>query len=151
MSSPVVTPDRCNRRVCPLMCLSSSHDRLIQHEHFAVTHQRAGWYRHHWEQTKVTERRRDSSLFWSLSGGTNSRLTSGQQSHSVCSRRLRTHMFRLHLDPTEHDWAFPCLLLYTSTTFISKLWLLVTLLITCRIRAKWVFFLINKHCLIWSE
>ena len=47
---------------------------------------------------KAAQRSRSSSLFWSLRGGTNSRPTSGQQSLCVCSRRLKTHLFRLHQD-----------------------------------------------------
>ena len=52
---------------------------------------------------KAAQRSHDSSLFWSLRGGTNSRPASGQQSLCVCSRRLRTHLFRVHLNPTVHD------------------------------------------------
>ena len=48
-------------------------------------HQRAGWFRHHWEQTKPTQQSCDSSLLWHLSGGINSRPMSGQQSHSPYS------------------------------------------------------------------
>ena len=44
-------------------------------------------YRHRWEQTKVTQRSRDSSLYWRLSNGTKSGPMSGQQSHSPSSTK----------------------------------------------------------------
>ena len=53
----------------------------------APLHQLASWYRHHWEQTKLAQRSRDSSLFWHISGGTNSRPLSGQQNHSTSSTK----------------------------------------------------------------
>ena len=55
--------------------------------YFTVLHQRAGWYRHCWEKTKPAQRSRNCSLFCSLSGGTNSRPTSGQQSRSLPSTK----------------------------------------------------------------
>ena len=78
-------------------------DHTSQREHCTLLHQRAGWYHHRLRANRAAQRSHDSSLFWSLRGGTNSRPASGQQSLSVCSRKLKTHMFRLHLDPTEHD------------------------------------------------
>ena len=48
-------------------------------QHFAPLHQLVGWYHHRWEQTKPAPWSRDSSLFWHLSGGTNSEPMSGQQ------------------------------------------------------------------------
>ena len=45
------------------------------------------WYLHCWEQTKVTQERSDFSLFWRLSGWTNSWPMSGQQSHLQSSAK----------------------------------------------------------------
>lgn len=56
-------------------------------KHFAQQHQLASWYHQHWEQTKLTQRSCDSSLFWHPSGETNSWPMLAQQNHSPSSAK----------------------------------------------------------------
>ena len=62
-------------------------DHMPQYKCFADLHQLAFWYPHCWAQTNPSQRSCDSSLFWHLSDGTNSRPMSGQRNHSPSSAK----------------------------------------------------------------
>ena len=55
--------------------------------HAPARAQLASWYDHCWEQTKPAQQSHGSSLFWHLSGGTNSQPMSGQWNHSPSSAK----------------------------------------------------------------
>ena len=72
-------------------------DHTPQWEHFTPLHQLAGWYPHCWEQTKPAQRSHDSSLFWHLSGETNSDQCQDSRITFHLSKKLKTPLFRLRI------------------------------------------------------
>ena len=100
-------------------------DQTPQLEHFALLHQLAGWYRHRWEQTKPSRQSRNSSLFWHLMGGANSRPMSGQQNSLTIFRKiLKTHLFRSSMTPSPNpiDGDLLRFLSCDKHTFCKSLW-----------------------------
>ena len=86
-------------------------DHMPKRKHFAPLHQLAGWYHHHWEQTKLAQQSRNSSLFWRLSGGTNSQPMAGQQSHlpsSTKDSRLTSPQHRIAWLPPTFPLQWTC-------------------------------------------
>ena len=90
-------------------------------KHLALLHQLAGSYPHRREKTKPTQWSCSSSLFWHLSGGTNSLPMSGQWSHSPSSTKdsrpsPHPHMAWLPPNPLSKNLKN----VYVTSMFISK-------------------------------
>ena len=80
-------------------------DHTPQHEHFTLLHQLAGWYHHHWEQTKLAQRSRVSSLFWHRPFW--NELSTNVRNHSPSSAKTQDSFVQtLSLDHVLHDSLF---------------------------------------------
>ena len=97
-----------------------NYNRLPQLHPTAVLHQLSGWYCHCWKQTRVAKWSHNCSLFWHLTGVTNSQPMLWQQNNSPSSdSRLTCSDFTLTLHGittiTKITYMHLCVNILTST------------------------------------